>query len=193
MKGREFTVLIVSRGGKAPVNFTVSLKMIYLTFSMVFLMLIGIVSMYNTNHKLSAIAARMPQVAEENTRLYAEMTHLENELAGLMGQMNELELLGQEVRGIVSEVGPPVVSRSGIPNRNVDTEGALDYLREGIPAKAEELEDLLEDVAAYKSKMEVTPDLRPTEGRITSPFGWRPSPFTRRMTFHNGKIGRAHV
>jgi murein DD-endopeptidase MepM/ murein hydrolase activator NlpD len=189
MKEQSFTVLIVSKGGKGPVSFSVSVKAVFLIASLFIISLAGIGGMYKTNHRLSAVAAQMPEVTVENNRLLSEMDYLENELNNLLGKMAELEMLGREVRGIVSEVGPEDVS-SGVsghlPEKLQDTGEALYYLKEEIPQKADELELLLEEMVSYRDELDVTPDFWPVEGRITSPFGMRPSPFTRRTTFHSG-------
>jgi murein DD-endopeptidase MepM/ murein hydrolase activator NlpD len=189
MKKKIFTVLIVSKGGKAPLGFTVSLQTVYLTAAALFLFFLGVAGMFGSNVHLSAVASRLPEVTAENARLQQELAHLEGELGILLGQMAQLEILGREVRDIVSEVAPDDLSYGlggGYPEKPESLEEALYFLREQIPLKADEMETLLEEVAAYKDEMDATPDFRPAKGRITSRFGWRSSPVSRRTTFHNG-------
>lgn len=186
MKGRTLTVLIVSKGGKAPVSFCVSVRLLCLALSLLLLAAGGIAALIHTNYTLSAKAARIPMLESENVRLRAELAYLEEELAGLGGQVAELEALGQEIRGLVSGVRPSVAARGGSTERPMDAEETLSYLRETVPQQAEELELLIEDAEAYREEAEATPDFRPVAGRVTSPFGRRRSPFSRRVNYHTG-------
>lgn len=53
----------------------------------------------------------------------------------------------------------------------------------GVRAALEELKILVEE---KQEELAGTPSIWPTTGRVTSPFGERRSPFSRRITFHNG-------
>ncbi|MDW7649768.1 MAG: peptidoglycan DD-metalloendopeptidase family protein [Bacillota bacterium] len=187
MKNRTYTILIVSNGGKAPVNFRLSTIILAISAFLLVMVTAGVTTLAVTNTHLSAKAALVPVLEDENSVLQAELSELENELALLNGQMAELEVLGQQVRTLVSESRSALPDRSGTPGRaSADTEETISYLREKIPEKTEELELLKEDAEVYKDKMERTPDLKPVSGRVTSPFGWRRGPFTQRLNFHNG-------
>jgi murein DD-endopeptidase MepM/ murein hydrolase activator NlpD len=189
MKRQTFTILIVSKGGRAPLGFTLSLQTAYIAASMLVLILAGIAGMYRSNHQLSVIAAKMPVVTAENARLQADLAQLESELGTMVSKMAALEMLGREVRGLVSEVVPEEMAfgmGGSYPEKPESIEEALYYLRAQIPLQEDELENLLEEVAAYKEELDATPDFRPANGRVTSAFGWRASPFNRRTTFHSG-------
>jgi len=58
------------------------------------------------------------------------------------------------------------------------------YLRTGQSVAM--LNELKEDTAARLEYLEAVPNLWPIQGRITSPYGNRKSPFTGRPEFHNG-------
>lgn len=52
--------------------------------------------------------------------------------------------------------------------------------------EAESLSDLEFNLSKSRDQLEHTPSIMPTWGRITSGFGWRRDPFTKRRSFHNG-------
>lgn len=188
MKNRKFTVLVVSNGGRAPLNFTLSTIIIAVGLFSLVLLTAVLTTLAVSNYHLSSEVAQLPVLEKENAGLAADLLVLEAELADLQGQMAELEMLGREVRGLVSGTLPTLPDRSGTRTVNTmeDTDETISYLREIIPQKAEELELLREDAESYRYQMDRTPDLLPVNGRVTSPFGWRRSPFTGRRTFHNG-------
>jgi murein DD-endopeptidase MepM/ murein hydrolase activator NlpD len=53
-------------------------------------------------------------------------------------------------------------------------------------AKKASLTDLLKDLEQQKNVLAHTPTIRPTEGWISSSFGYRISPFTKKKEFHKG-------
>jgi len=62
----------------------------------------------------------------------------------------------------------------------------ISYLQVSIPEKNGELLQLKEDVEEYQKQMAATPSIWPARGRVTSEFGPRLSPVTRRREFHFG-------
>ena len=194
MKIRTFTILIVSKGGKAPRSFTMNTRMIQSTaiFFLFTLLLTGtwVTKTVIDNQNLQTKVNYLAGVEAKNRKLSYELNQLENEVSGLRFQMADLDKLTQQVRGLTEDVLPSVASRSSI-NREYSTAPSdisqtVSYLQEKIPEKAAELESLIDDVVIYKDELARTPDLTPVEGRITSPYGWRRSPFSRRRLFHYG-------
>jgi len=76
-----------------------------------------------------------------------------------------------------SLVNNPVISR---------TEENLDALNRLLPQTSEAIAELKEDVEEYKKRMDATPDIWPTRGRLTSGFGNRRDPINYTTSFHSG-------
>jgi hypothetical protein len=185
-----FTVLIVSDGGKAPTSFKFSRAAVYLSGTIACLAVFSVIALGYSHDRYARQAACIPLLLEENARVAEEVRRLETDLDSMVWQMAELESLGREVRGIVNG-GELQSERTELFSRNSvrdssTTDEAIDYLKERIPEKAEELSLLKDDVIAYRQELAVTPDFWPTEGRITSPYGMRRAPLTRRHNFHQG-------
>ena len=62
----------------------------------------------------------------------------------------------------------------------------LAYLKLTYKTKAEELKELIIKSEEYIKKMAHTPSIWPTRGRISSYYGHRRSPITRKLEFHRG-------
>lgn len=62
----------------------------------------------------------------------------------------------------------------------------VNQLEGATEAKKESLTDLLNDLERQKNIMAHTPTIRPTEGYVSSTFGYRISPFTKKREFHKG-------
>jgi len=63
---------------------------------------------------------------------------------------------------------------------------ALDDLNNEINAQKQDMADLHEFIEDQKALLACTPSVWPTKGSLSSPFGYRISPFTGRSEFHNG-------
>ncbi len=74
----------------------------------------------------------------------------------------------------------------GIDNDMQPLFSRLEELSGDIPVTRAALEELKILVEEKKEELAGTPSIWPTTGRVTSPFGERRSPFSRRLTFHNG-------
>ncbi|MBS4030422.1 MAG: M23 family metallopeptidase [Clostridiales bacterium] len=190
MWNKLFTVLIVSDGGKAPTSFKLSRVAVYISGIIACFSVFSVIALGYSHNQYARQAARIPHLLEENARVAEEVRLLEADLNSMVWQMAELESLGREVRGIVNG-GELQSERTELFSRNSvrdssTTDEAIDYLKERIPEKVEELSLLKDDAIAYRQELAVTPDFWPIEGRITSPYGMRRAPLTRRYNFHQG-------
>ena len=63
---------------------------------------------------------------------------------------------------------------------------SLDNLNTEIAVQMEEKKDLYKFLESQKSMFACTPSIWPIKGWVTSPFGYRISPFTNKKEFHSG-------
>ncbi len=125
-----------------------------------------------------------------------EVEELSRQIKEILGLVEQAEAGTVEAEGAMEAMEAMEAMGSGAGGRDLlaDRSGfrttlstmELESLQASLAAKAKELEDLVEAAEDYQHRMDHTPSIWPTEGRITSPFGYRRSPFTRRIQFHGG-------
>lgn len=116
-----------------------------------------------------------------NEELYKKTAEVEEKLT----KIDELQRKLEQIADIKSP------SRGGTINRDVHLEGInlekeMDIIGEVLEDKTIELEAFIEGLEVQFEYLESVPDLIPTSGRLTSKFGNRRDPFSRRIQFHQG-------
>ncbi|MDR5659643.1 M23 family metallopeptidase [Serpentinicella sp. ANB-PHB4] len=117
--------------------------------------------------------------AEEVDERIERLSHLENKV---------LDMIGTEQKEKPNNL---VVSRSNTrmpllaPTVDVDLEN-LEDLNDLIETQEKQMNVLINDINEQLDVLEAIPNRKPATGRISSPFGDRIHPVTRRLEFHNG-------
>ena len=118
----------------------------------------------------------------------------------LQKQISEIETLENEVKRALGKQELAGTSRSGVERtERLDGKGGpvaknnldslqiqLAGLQEVIKTKDASLKDLKNQLEERNQKISRTPSIWPTEGDITSRFGWRQSPFGYGSDWHPG-------
>lgn len=194
MKDRVYTILIVSKGSKAPRALQLSGRAILSLLVIVLLSAAGVFALFCSHRVLAAKAERLAALESENKTYKQDMEELNGQLRRLLYQLAELEAFEKEVREIVGS-DDRLSSRGSLAGRSSirpellqagNAAALVQYLQHTVPQKAEEMNMLLSEAEQYRAKMAATPDIWPVRGRITSSFGWRKSPFSLRRQFHQG-------
>ena len=78
-----------------------------------------------------------------------------------------------------------------VPPLNISMDRYLLFLQAMLEVISDDIEKDRENLADYMQRVYATPNLRPANGKITSGFGYRPSPFAPRTisqpySFHSG-------
>jgi len=127
------------------------------------------------------------------------------EIQGLKEQIAKLGQLENQVRLIAdidkSGRSSGLLGIGGVPETDLDQEIPLDVHHNALiremhhqvkqirsVADKEKLDfnDLIVKLGKKKNLLASTPSIKPVSGIITSPFGYRKSPFTGKKTFHSG-------
>ena len=72
------------------------------------------------------------------------------------------------------------------PDSTIAVEHTLESVEKQIERNRENFQDLIGALEERNAYLDAKPSLWPTQGRITSHYGYRLSPFTRRREFHEG-------
>lgn len=148
--------------------------------------------------------------AKDYDKLQKELEYFTNKTKDLEEKMQCLEELDNELRKLLKN--DPALNKSLNPTSNlnntnktadetakarhvlasrsgVDREKAiqeLQKLEEEMPAREESLKELKDVVIERNRRASATPSIYPVNGRISSRFGYRKSPFGKKMEFHDG-------
>ncbi len=202
-KNRYFTILVIPHNEETVLNLRIPL---YLFQIISILLVSGLVfgfvwlkSMFDDQHN----PAETSRLLTENRILHEDIDRMTRETEELMEYMKEVESLTLEVRKIIdlpvdgnenegfqafstnNDQVRLLASRGGNPviERNSTN---ISHLQGYLPELNDALVRLKEDVIDYNLEMAATPSIWPTRGRVTSEFGPRLSPFSRRREFHYG-------
>jgi len=173
----------------------------------------GIVSYFGYDYYLLKQTDRDHTILHET--ITDQKTELENqrrqiqvfagEIQALKAQIAKLGQLENQVRLIadIDQAGQSsgLLGIGGVPETGLDREIPLDahhnaLIREmhdqvkQIRAVADkeklDFNDLIGKLEKKKNMLAATPSIKPVSGIVTSPFGYRKSPFTGKRTFHSG-------
>lgn len=128
---------------------------------------------------------------EELANLHSQTMKLREKTEEVENKLDEIDKLQRRLERMANMESP---SRSGRGGRDdiilelddLTPNAEMDIMKDLLEDKKLELENFIIDLEAQFDYLESVPDLMPTNGRLTSKFGNRRDPFTRRIQFHQG-------
>ena len=191
---REYTFMLVPHQGQSVMSIKVPIKIIKgLAVAVVFLILFSVGAFVNYRYTINT--ARAEKVELEDLRQTNGMQKQQIE------DMRRLNQLDNDVRRLMSMEEQPETSRSGIvrannsfngqggPNVKPDVNDLANLVRE-LQANAKErevsLNNLRSQVIDRNARAAAIPSIWPTNGDVTSRFGWRSSPWGWGSDWHPG-------
>jgi len=153
-------------------------------------------------------AALLETIASQRIEIVDQRRQIQmfaGEIQGLKEQITKLGRLGEQVRLIAdidkSGRSSGIWGIGGVSKIDLDQELPIDAHHNALIremhhqvkqiksiADKEKLDfnDLIDKLTKKKNLLASSPSIKPVSGIITSPFGYRKSPFTGRKTFHSG-------
>lgn len=147
------------------------------------------IDVISLSHQADQIKAKVDELMklELELRDVTEPIAQAGDIVTIASAHNEqLNILSQEKQeGVGGEHIP--VSDEDITKLAISTESQFHVLDSDIDLLIEHLEEAKGKIIEYQEHLRVTPSIYPTDSqRITSSFGYRSDPFTKRPSFHAG-------
>lgn len=201
---REYTFMIVPHHGKAVFSIRIPIKAIKYTAAALGICL-TILSGTMLNYRYQANIANqdkveLAQLREVNGKQNVELEALAKATAELQDNMNRLNQLDSDLRRMVNGEEATSTSRSA-PARltNYNGQGGPDVkpdihqlnalvkeLKLAVIEREQSLANLKGALIEKNERLAATPSIWPTNGEVTSRFGWRSSPWGWGSNWHPG-------
>ncbi len=149
---------------------------------------VGFIHYQYTLHQAQAELEELQRLRSVNVAQATQLNQLAKNTAILQEEMSKLNQLDAEVRRLLNKEELPGTSRSGI-NRSTaprggeggpvvqpqaaELTGLVQELQISAKARGESLANLRESLRERNARVAATPSIWPTEGVVTSRFGWR--------------------
>ena len=209
---KRYTVIVIDKSGRPIKKASVSTRLIFTTIILSFI-LISLFCLFGYNfHKVKtyqgAAEYLQSKVTLQTEEIHKQRRHIQafaNQLNSLKDQMARLDKLERKIRKLADiETDSNDDNYYGIggfmpddldSNLDLDSEhgGLVKNMHEQVSqlkiASGDEeknLRGLFGTLKKQRNILSATPSIMPTEGHITSRFGYRKSPFTGRIGLHKG-------
>lgn len=201
-KQQEYTIMVVPHSQKPPVSFKFPLALLQVLGLLVVFVPIIMIGFFNRYSSARAVFPELELLRTDSQIKSEQIGKLANETEKMLENLQRLQELEQrlkELNDLEDTSSLPtlpnaedkrsrnfrsVVSRS---YTSVDrTRSGIEVLHEALPDQEERMINLKETIEEQQRRAAATPSRWPTWGFISSPFGWRRHPITRKPDFHTG-------
>lgn len=204
---REYTLMVVPHHGKSVISARIPIRAIKYgvgALSVVMLLVGGMFVNYRyTVTSANAEKAELEKLRQVNSFQVKQIEQLAQSTTALQEDMVRLNKLDAEIRRMLNNEDSGTASRSGVTRPST----GAGYTGQGgppNPVKVEELNQLMQDMqqsaksreqslknlrdalAERNAQLAATPSIWPTNGDVTSRFGWRNSPWGSGSDWHSG-------
>ncbi len=201
---REYTLMVVPHHGKSVFSIRIPIKTVkYTAIALGICLTILTGTILNYRHQVNVAAAErqeLTQLREVNSKQGNQLEELAKATADLQQDMNRLNQLDSDLRRMVNGEETTATSRSA-PARLANHTGQggpvvqpdlnqlnnlVKELKASAVAREQSLENLKSALTEKNERLAATPSIWPTNGEVTSRFGWRSSPWGWGSDWHPG-------
>ena len=202
---REYTFMIIPHRGTQVYSWSIPIKIIKKIGTMLAccLCIFTLIMSYQgyKSYKLLKDSAELADLRANRAAQEQKLNDLAKAAGDIQKQINEIDKLEMEVKKALGENGSTQVSRSGVDRGNKDIGNGkggpaslssdvlmvqIGNLKNELDKKQDNLKELRELLDVRNQRARATPSIWPTDGSITSRFGYRSSPWGIGSTYHNG-------
>lgn len=201
---REYTLMIVPHHGQKVFSIRIPIKAVkYAAATMGICLTLLSGTIINYRHQ-AAVATQekyeLNELREVNNKQHGELEELAQATIQLQQDMNRLNQLETDLRRMVNSEDSAAASRSAPPRlTNYNGQGGPDIqpnaaeltnlvkeLKTAVTQREQSLLELKNQLTEKNERLAVTPSIWPTNGEVTSRFGWRSSPWGAGSDWHPG-------
>lgn len=193
---REYTLMIVPHDGQAVRRIRIPIKAV--KYAAAFLCVVvtlfaGLwVNYHTTVARAQAEKAELENLRQTNGDQSEKIEQISKTTAALQHDLDRLNVLDAEIRRIVNVGEQTGTSRAGIVRPSVSKGGQggpvaqpninelatlVQEMQQEIKVREQSLTDLKDALEQRNAVLNATPSIWPTNGDVTSRFGWRSSPW----------------
>lgn len=203
---REYTLMVVPHHGKSVISARIPIKAIKYgvgALSVVMLLIGGMFVNYRyTVTSANAEKAELEKLRQVNSFQVKQIEQLAQSTTALQEDMVRLNKLDAEIRRMLSnEDTGTTASRSGVtrpstgysgqggpsnPVKVEDLNQLVQDMQQSAKSREQSLKNLRDSLAERNAQLAATPSIWPTNGDVTSRFGWRNSPWGWGSDWHPG-------
>lgn len=201
---REYTLMIVPHHGKSVFRLRIPIKTVkYAAVTLCICLTILSGTLLNYRHQANIAQEEkleLVQLREVNSKQEVELENLAKATAELQDNMNRLNQLDSDLRRMVNGEESGAVSRSApVRMANYNGQGGpeikpdinqlttlVNELKISVSEREQSLQNLKNALIEKNERLAVTPSIWPTNGEVTSRFGWRSSPWGMGSSWHPG-------
>lgn len=202
---REYTLMVVPHHGQSVRSIRIPMIAVKYTLLLLCLFMVFVVGSF-INYRYTVSTANEEKAELENFRQKSgnqvqEIEELAKKTTALQSDMERLNSLDAELRRIVNNEDPANTSRAGLVRPSVTYTGQIEpsiqpdinniknvvsNLQTAISVREQSLVALKQELLTKQARLAATPSILPTNGNVTSRFGWRNSPIGRGNEYHPG-------
>ncbi|UNC93722.1 peptidoglycan DD-metalloendopeptidase family protein [Candidatus Contubernalis alkaliaceticus] len=212
-RNNRLTIMFIPHYDSNPRSFVITHKAILIAAVISMLAVVSFSLLGNNYYFMLSQMDELKQLRIINDLQGEQILSLDEETKAISQELKSIEALDREVRSILElEDFQEILSEMEVPEKQhsllsrgtsydfpvpPETTGEvregtfglyeeLDQIKIELPLTRAAMEDLKVLVEDKKEQLAGTPTIWPTQGRITSPFGERRAPYSRRIEFHSG-------
>lgn len=196
---KQLTFLVIPETTSKTYRFNISTRLIKSTLALVSILILITVSVsilfYGTRLEISGVN----ELKRDNASKAEAIELLNNEIELIEAQKEQITKKQNEIKKLMgikedeinevqsSEGGQGGADIKEYPKEQVEVLNRLQDIKTYLNRQEQELDELIAQVDNKKEYFRSIPNQWPVAGEITSPYGWRKSPFGGRgQSFHDG-------
>ncbi|WP_258358964.1 M23 family metallopeptidase [Moorella sulfitireducens] len=195
-RDRYFTLMLVPEGRRI-FRFYLPAWLFQVAIILAIMLIIAFIVALGAVYHLQKRVAELRAIDQINARQAAQILQLEEQARALQEKIKEIDELDARVRSLLGlgqgGGGRPSTASRGGRLRPGEQEQTLEQVRSILknvardtPRQEVKLIELAREMEQHLAYLAALPSHWPVSGPVSSPFGYRDSPFGRREEFHDG-------